>query len=313
MSSSIEQLSAESIKGSVDFALIAIREDEFAAVLHYFPSNAEVKGQHRTYEISDFETVDGSTYRAALLRSLEQGHSAAQSATSDVISDLDPAWIVLVGIAGAVPEAEFSLGDVVLATRMIDFSITAALADGTKETAHRGAPAHKAVQDFVIRLPALKSRLGDWNHPSKLGVIIPSVSIEEGLSHITDDVWKDNLRRSLRYRFELNEENTPRLPIVTAAPIASGNMLMKDHVLLQDWLKNARDLKAVEMELPGVFEAARSIEGDIPVLAVRGISDIVGFKRDPGWTAFACKTAASLARALLNLKTNTATFRTTLG
>lgn len=109
------------------------------------------------------------------------------------------------------------------------------------------------------------------------------------------------MHRSLKHRFEPKEGNTPRPPIVTAAPIASGNMLMKDYVLLQDWLESARDLKAVEMELPGVFEAARRIEGDIPVLAVRGISDVVGFKRDPAWTAFACKTAASLARALLNL------------
>lgn len=302
MSSSIERLLAKDIKGSVDFALIAIREDEFEAVLHYFPPTAEAEGEHRTYEISDFQTAEGSIYRAAILRSLEQGHAAAQAATSDVISDLDPAWIVLVGIAGAVPEFEFSLGDVVLATRMIDFSITAALDGGTKETAHRGAPVHKAVQDFVSRLPAFKSRLGDWNHPSKLGVSIPLVSIEEGLSHITDDNWKDKLRRSLKHRFGFNEGNTPRQPIVTAAPIASGNMLVKDHSLLQDWLESARDLKAVEMELPGVFEAARRKVGDIPVLAVRGISDIVGFKRDPAWTAFACKTAASLARALLNLK-----------
>ena len=172
MSSSIERLSAENVRGSVDFALIAIREDEFAAVLHYFPPTKEAKGQLRTYEIADFETADGSIYRAAVFSSLEQGHSAAQAATSDVITDLDPTWIVLIGIAGAVPETEFSLGDVVLSTRMIDFSITAALADGTKETAHRGAPAHKAVQNFISRLPALKSRLGDWNHPSKLGVII---------------------------------------------------------------------------------------------------------------------------------------------
>lgn len=77
---------------------------------------------------------------------------------------------------------------------------------------------------------------------------------------------------------------------------------MKDSELLQEWLKSARDLKAVEMELPGVYEAARHKDGDIPVLAIRGISDIVGFKRDHAWTEFACKTAASLTRALLNTK-----------
>ncbi|MFC1684747.1 hypothetical protein ACFL0R_04665 [Pseudomonadota bacterium] len=37
-------------------------------------------------------------------------------------------------------------------------------------------------------------------------------------------------------------------------------------------------------------------------MAIRGISDIVGFKRDHAWTEFACKTAASLTRALLNTK-----------
>lgn len=302
MNSSVVHHSAEDLKGSVDFALIAIREDEFAAVLHFFPPTAVASGRQRTYEISDFKTADGSCYRAALLRTLEQGHSAAQAAASDVISDLNPSWIVLVGIAGAVPETEFSLGDVVVATRMIDFSISAALADGTTETAHRGAPAHKAIQNFISRLPALQLSLGGWNKPEKLGVLMPSVLIDDSHLIVEDLGWKEKIRNTLEHRFQPKDGSPLRLPIVTAAAIASGNTLMKDPKLIQEWLRNARELKAVEMELPGVFEAARSISGDVPVLAVRGISDIVGFKRDPAWTGFACKTAASLARALLDLK-----------
>lgn len=302
MTNCIEHLSAEDIKGSVDFALITVREDEFTAVLNFFPPTGEAKGEHRTYEISDFKTSDGSDYRAAIFRSTEQGHGAAQAAASDVISDLKPTWLVLVGIAGAVPETEFSLGDVVVASRMIDFSVTATLPDGTTETAHRGAPAHKAVQDLASRLPALQSRLGDWNTPARLGVSLPSVSIDEDHLPIDDGPWKDKLRATLEYRFQPRDGKQPRLPIVTAAPIASGNMLMKDPAVLQAWLKFARDLKAVEMELPGVYEAAHQKDGNIPVLAVRGISDIVGFKRDPAWTDFACRTAASLTRALLEQK-----------
>ena len=34
-------------------------------------------------------------------------------------------------------------------------------------------------------------------------------------------------------------------------------------------------------------------------LAIRGISDVVGFKRHPDWTAYACETAAAFAKALL--------------
>jgi len=301
MTENTKSLSAEQLKGSVDFALIAIREDEFEAVLKFFPPTSEAKGAHRTYEIADFKTTDKCDYRAAIVRSLEQGHSAAQAAASDAISDLDPTWLVLIGIAGAVPEFEFSLGDVVIANRMIDFSVTAAQADGTTETAHRGAPAHKAVQDFVARLPAIKARLGNWNTPKTLGVRLPSVTIDEDHLSTTDEEWNKKLRETLMARFQPSD-NQLRLPIATATPIASGNMLIKNPTILQNWLSTARELKAIEMELPGVYEAARRIGGDVPVLAIRGISDIVGFRRDPAWTDYACKTAASLARVLLEQK-----------
>ena len=53
------------------------------------------------------------------------------------------------------------------------------------------------------------------------------------------------------------------------------------------------------MEISGVFEAARHSTGDLPVIAIRGISDIVGFKRDSRWTDYACNSAAAFCHALL--------------
>jgi nucleoside phosphorylase len=300
MVNNIKIFASDELIDTIDFALIAIREDEFEAVLKFFPPTAVAKGKQRTYEIADFLTNDGTLYRAAIVRSIEQGHLAAQATASDVISDLNPSWIVVIGIAGGLPENEFSLGDVVLANRMIDFSISAALANNKTEIAHRGAPAHKAVQNLISRLGAIKSILGNWNHPQTLGLELPQVLIDDDHLPSTEDDWKKKLRSTLENRFQLLENDKPRLPIVTAAPIASGNMLMKDPQLVQQWLENARDLKAVEMELPGIYEAAHRLEGDIPVLAVRGISDIIGFKRNPAWTSFSCYTAASLARALIN-------------
>lgn len=109
------------------------------------------------------------------------------------------------------------------------------------------------------------------------------------------DLWKQKLRDVLKHHFD--PPGHP--PIVTAAAIASANKLIKDPNVIAEWLTHARDLKAVEMELPGVYEAARSTFGDRPVLAIRGISDIVGFKRHAKWTKYACQTAASLTYALL--------------
>jgi nucleoside phosphorylase len=51
------------------------------------------------------------------------------------------------------------------------------------------------------------------------------------------------------------------------------------------------------MESAGVYIPCQ--RNNIPVLAIRGISDIVGWKRDEAWTLYACHTAAAYARMLI--------------
>ncbi|MGF6856311.1 hypothetical protein [Paraburkholderia sp. CI3] len=290
---------AATLAGTIDFAVVTMREDEFRALLRYFPPRFECRGR-RTYDISEIEAANGQTYRVALLRTVEQGHLAAQSAASDLIADLTPAWVVLVGIGGAVPETEFSLGDVVLATRLHDFSLTAAIAGGKTELDVRGGPAHRAVQDLIVRLPAIEERLGDWNSPTRLAMNRPPVAVSDD-SFKGDEAWQARVRQAISANFR-TPELASRPPRALAAAMASGNMLLKDPAVLERWLTDsARSIKAVEMELPGVYEAARRATGDIPVLAVRGISDVVGFRRDPSWTAYACATSASFTAALLSL------------
>jgi nucleoside phosphorylase/ADP-ribose pyrophosphatase YjhB (NUDIX family) len=284
--------------GAVDFVIVTVREDEYRAVLRFFPPMFEVGGR-RTYSICEFGTIDGDRYRAAILRTPEQGHASAQAATSDAITDFDPSWIVLVGIAGAVPEFEFTLGDVVVGTRYHDFALSAALPGGRTERDMHGGPAHLAVQDLASRLAALEARLGDWNDARRLGERPPVVI--DGEHVVGDATWTRKVHDALQHHFG-DPVSAARAPRATAAAIASGNVLVKDPELLRRWLAGARSIKAVEMELPGVYEAARSIHGDKPVLAVRGISDVVGFRRDPRWTAYACVSAASFARALLGTR-----------
>lgn len=289
----------KSVEGKeVDFAIITFRDDELDAVLKFFKPHEQHKGSRRRYSVASVTTNSGRVIKVAVLRSHEQGHAAAQAAASDVISDLDPKWLVLVGIAGAVPESEFSLGDVVVAGRISDFSVTAALSDGSKEYAAHSAPAHKAVQDLVSRFVPLKAQIGEWGTKERTGVDRPVVELTSD-KFVGSPEWMDKVKKALQASFGPTGIEIKRPPIVTSAAIGSGNMLQKDPSLLMEWLSFSRDLKAVEMELPGVYEAARDIQGDRPVLAIRGISDIVGFKRSSEWTAYACLTAASFAHALI--------------
>jgi hypothetical protein len=84
-----------------------------------------------------------------------------------------------------------------------------------------------------------------------------------------------------------------------AGPIASSDRLVKDPTVLFPWITMARNLLAVEMESGGVYRAARK---RCPMLAIRGISDIVGLNRTDGWTKFACASAAAFARAFLRTR-----------
>jgi hypothetical protein len=79
-------------------------------------------------------------------------------------------------------------------------------------------------------------------------------------------------------------------------------VLVKDDALWHEWLSRARQIEAVEMELEGMYAAARTRQRIYPILVSKGISDIVGFHRDDAWTKYACETAASGALALLALR-----------
>jgi len=54
------------------------------------------------------------------------------------------------------------------------------------------------------------------------------------------------------------------------------------------------------MELAGVYRAARRMNREYPILAIRGLSDVVGFKRDDRWTKYACHSAASFTHVLIS-------------
>ena len=51
------------------------------------------------------------------------------------------------------------------------------------------------------------------------------------------------------------------------------------------------------MESAGAYVPCQ--RNGVPFLAIRGISDIVGWRRDEAWTLYACHTAAAYTRMLV--------------
>src|SRR5262249_37831761 len=144
--------------------ILTVREDENNAVLRRFAEVA-TEQRHRRYRIRSLALPDGGAYTLAVLRCLEQGNTDAQAATHALLEDLAPRFVLVVGIAGGVPSDEFSLGDVVVSSRIVDFSVEAVNRARKREYALGGGPLHPDAAKLVADIRAMTSdgQLGSWN------------------------------------------------------------------------------------------------------------------------------------------------------
>lgn len=276
----------------VDVAIITVREDEADALLSRLPSPRPVRRNGHLYSYARLTRTDGRTISIALVRLVEQGASDAQSTTENLLEDWRPRWILVVGIAGAVPSTELSLGDVLLASRLHAFAIGAVDPPGHLTFNDQGGPVARPVAEVLRILPNLKrDYLLGWNSTEAIGER-PRIRVK--LADLYgSDAWRKQTAKALR---------SCRLrghPIALAGAIGTTPFVVKSPELVEDWQKTARSMLGFEMELAGVFAGARRHDPDYPVLAIRGISDVIGCQRNPDWTAFACNSAASLCVSLL--------------
>lgn len=228
-----------------------------------------------------------------MLRCAEQGGGEAQAAAHDLLDEVKPRWLFVVGIAGGKPSGEFGLGDVVVSTRVHDFSVEAMLQDGEREYNLAGGPLHPDAKAIAADLPSREQEMRGWNSPDFISAVRPAITV-------TDDRLEGSPKWKRKVRESLSKHVGRDRPRVTACPIASSDRLVRDDELLSMWLKIARHACAVEMESAGIYIATHGPQ--TPFLAIRGISDIVGFKRDDKWTEYACHSAAAFTRAFLQTR-----------
>jgi len=190
----------QDVRHRVDYGIITIREDEFNAVLDRLPTRSTVRGGKQLYEFDRVAVEGGGERGVALVRCPSQGQGAAQSVAGHMIRELGPRVLLLVGIAGGVPSDEFSLGDVLLASRVHDFSVTAALQGGTSQLNVGGGPVHRIVETLLGHLPALLHRMPEWNNQQAIGRRMPGVTVPADVTATEvygPDDWKRKVIESL--------------------------------------------------------------------------------------------------------------------
>ncbi len=291
----LPKLKSAALRGKVDVAIITMREDEEDAVLDRFKSNAIC--DEVPCGISYVKVLDGY-FTVAVTRCLRQGTNEAQKVTETVIQKLAPKWIAVVGIAGAVPDNEFTLGDVIIGDRVYDLTLTASK-QGKTEYSLAGGPVHALVDKVLAGLRARKRELQGWNCKAALRAERPMMDLSAAKCYGSRAFQKEVLG-SLRAHFQGNA----RPPRYTVRPVLSSNTLVQDPDLVKYWKGFMRHVAAIEMEFAGAYIAAKGRAkdgGDVPVFTVRGISDVVGLRRQGSgdWTNYARNTAAAFTRALV--------------
>jgi nucleoside phosphorylase len=183
-----------------------------------------------------------------------------------------------------------------VSSRLYDVTVGAQISGKEKQYALSGGPLPRNVENLVANLKA-KRGLSQWTKYMPADLRRPPVEYKKKSNYYGQQEWQAKAAQSLKRHF--GGESIRSAPCFVAGPIVSSDNLQKDDVPVARVMEVIRHCYAWDMESAGVYRASRGKNGDLPFIAIRGISDIVGFKRHPAWTSYACESAAAFTYAFL--------------
>jgi nucleoside phosphorylase len=248
----------------VDFAIVTALPIERDAVLRRLEGREIVQDDFEplTY-YRGYVTMPttGEHYELVVVMLLGMGNNEAAVSTVRVIERWQPAYVIMVGIAGGVP-GKVMLGDVVVA----DFVHYYELAKRTLRGDRRRA--QQFLSDRLLYGRALAYESSEWR--SDIVVARPGST----------------------------QADVP-FPKMHFGTIGSGEKVIADAKALSRLLDECPRLLAVAMEGAGVARAAAQQPHPPPFLEVRGICDYADEQKNDDWQLFAAEAAAAFTVGLL--------------
>jgi nucleoside phosphorylase len=159
------------------------------------------------------------------------------------------------------------IGDVIVSSRIADFTRETALVDDVRYSVG-GGPIAREAASIIANLPALKTATHEWRKAISLPILPPKSIVERSR--------------------------------VTAGVIASSDRLVRDPAILVQWQSQVSGIKAIDMESAGVYRVAT--RRDVPFVAIRGISEFVDGPRHQRWSDYASHAAAAFTAAFLRAR-----------
>jgi nucleoside phosphorylase/tetratricopeptide (TPR) repeat protein len=294
---------AEALARRVTVGVVTALPEERAAMLAMLdrpvPWASAGRGAGRVYDLGEIEAQNGGRHVVALALAGMGNNSAASRGAMLLREFPEIEAILMVGIAGGVPNPErvrehVRLGDVVVSDRLgvIQYDFIKRTAR-IKEARFSPRPPHARLLEAAKLLESdAFAGARPWEDHVKRAASLQGAARPEASA----DVLLASKAPFQRLTHPDDPQRVEGQPRVFFGPIASGNVLLKD----PGWRDRLRDhygVKAVEMEGSGIADA--TWDAGVGYLVVRGICDYCDRNKNDAWHMYAAVVAAAYARALL--------------
>lgn len=281
---------------NIRLGIITALPKEFAAMKAMFQESRQypqIADDPNIYEIGIIPTTDGSGSHIVVLTMLKEmgNNSAAAAATNLLRSFPNIEDILMVGIAGGIPDYENAdkhvrLGDIVISDK-----------EGVIQYDFAKGSTSKPSANLIGQVKLLES--------NRIGKQYPWLKYIDRGKHLegsqrpsidTDKLykWEDGKEELVEHPYD--EDRKLDQPKLFYGRIGAANTLLKDP-MKRDELKQKYNLLAIEMEGSGIADGTW-VSGK-SYLLIRGISDYCDPKKNDKWQGYAAVAAAAYARALI--------------
>jgi nucleoside phosphorylase len=294
----------------VDIALVAgLAVEEFGHLRRLLPELVEDKSSSNTdvwYRGRLQATMDTSYSMVAAFQT-DMGPQQAHALISKIIPRWDPAYIILIGIAGSF-HSDVRLGDVIAGVQVFFYDPGKATDKGIRYRPEGYPCSATLIRQFQAL--ALDSKdMAKWLSADRQSTRQKAAVADKKLVEL-----KPSSGRSKAARAELTRQRDERRadlrafrshqPRVHFGTVASGSLVVASKTLQKRLLSLHGKILGTEMESAGVMVQTFTHEMPTPAIVVKGISD----HADPNkaaadgvgyWRELACENSVRLALAML--------------
>jgi len=279
----------------VDFGILVALKEELQAVLNVFSNFKEITENADSWYRASIADDQGTSYEVVASFMTDMGPLEAQDLTSKMIRRWDPAYIMLVGIAGSFNK-EIRLGDIVVGQQV--FYYDPGKAEGKRiKYRPQGYPCSMTLIRQQEALALDKAAFTAWQKAARR-------SAGEKVRKLKGDPRKKEkpAKKKVPASHAALRAHCPKVHFGT---IASGSLVVASKAKQRELLALHGKILATEMEGAGVLHATfRTSEIPTPAIVIKGMSDGADKNKAAAdelkyWRELAAENSARLALAMI--------------